>query len=224
MLERMWDAFKGNRNLIGESRVKALDMLDTSREMLRIVVNAMHDSSDIRIQDRIRLMDQKVNDQQQEVRKMVFEYLVIGQGKNLLEGLQMMIVVNDLERIGDYGKNLGELVDMVPGKLDFHEFEERFNEIQTAVLAMFDMTHKALESDDAEMAKAVMDRYGVIARKCDNVIEEVFLSAKDRELVESWKLGFVLTVRYLKRVGAHLKNVCTAVVNPFHRIGYRSGV
>jgi hypothetical protein len=31
----------------------------------------------------------------------------------------------------------------------------------------------------------------------------------------------VLLLRYMKRVAAHLKNVCSAEVNPFHRIGYR---
>ena len=33
--------------------------------------------------------------------------------------------------------------------------------------------------------------------------------------------GKVLMLRYLKRVAAHLRNVCSAEVNPFHRIGYR---
>jgi len=28
-------------------------------------------------------------------------------------------------------------------------------------------------------------------------------------------------LRYLKRVSAHLKNVATSVVNPYHRIGYK---
>ena len=30
-----------------------------------------------------------------------------------------------------------------------------------------------------------------------------------------------LYLRYLKRVSAHIKNVATSVVNPYHRIGYR---
>jgi hypothetical protein len=30
-----------------------------------------------------------------------------------------------------------------------------------------------------------------------------------------------LYLRYLKRVSAHLKNVATSVVNPYHRIGFR---
>jgi hypothetical protein len=28
-------------------------------------------------------------------------------------------------------------------------------------------------------------------------------------------------MRYLKRVSAHLKNVASSVVNPYHRIGFR---
>ena len=30
-----------------------------------------------------------------------------------------------------------------------------------------------------------------------------------------------LYLRYLKRMSAHLKNVATSVVNPYHRIGFR---
>ena len=41
----------------------------------------------------------------------------------------------------------------------------------------------------------------------------------------SGRAGHAVTValylRYLKRVSAHLKNVATSVVNPYHRIGFR---
>jgi hypothetical protein len=30
-----------------------------------------------------------------------------------------------------------------------------------------------------------------------------------------------LYLRYLKRMSAHVKNVATSIVNPFHRIGFR---
>ena len=30
-----------------------------------------------------------------------------------------------------------------------------------------------------------------------------------------------LYIRYLKRVCAHLRNISTSIVNPFHRIGFR---
>jgi len=30
-----------------------------------------------------------------------------------------------------------------------------------------------------------------------------------------------LYLRYLKRIAAHLSNIASSVVNPFHRIGYK---
>ena len=30
-----------------------------------------------------------------------------------------------------------------------------------------------------------------------------------------------LYIRYLKRICAHLRNIASSIVNPFHRIGYR---
>lgn len=32
-----------------------------------------------------------------------------------------------------------------------------------------------------------------------------------------------LTIRFVKRIGAHLSNLASSVVNPFDRIGFRPG-
>ena len=41
------------------------------------------------------------------------------------------------------------------------------------------------------------------------------------ETIEKSMLGLALLLRYVKRVAAHLKNICTAISNPFPAIGYR---
>ena len=46
------------------------------------------------------------------------------------------------------------------------------------------------------------------------------LDAPD-EKVEKWVLGMAFLLRYLKRTAAHLKNICTAISNPFPEIGFK---
>ena len=46
-----------------------------------------------------------------------------------------------------------------------------------------------------------------------------FVRAEHRRGCPAATLAIYL--RYLKRVSAHLKNVATSVVNPYHRIGFR---
>ena len=33
--------------------------------------------------------------------------------------------------------------------------------------------------------------------------------------------AIILYARYLKRIGAHLKNITTTIINPYDKIGYR---
>ncbi|MBT4827357.1 MAG: hypothetical protein HON82_02170, partial [Candidatus Marinimicrobia bacterium] len=38
---------------------------------------------------------------------------------------------------------------------------------------------------------------------------------------ESKTVSLALYARYLKRIGAHLKNITTVLVNPFDAVGYK---
>jgi phosphate uptake regulator len=222
MLERMWELLKGRQGLISAAWNDCLTMLVTDREMLLIVTEAMKQETDIKVREKVAAMDKQINAQQQEVRKKVFEHLVLSQGKDMLQGLQMLMIVIDLERIGDYGKNIAEVVDMVPSRLNFHQYEGRYNEVVAGTLEMFDLTLIALRDGNEAKAQEATQRYRSISQTCDGTLEEIVSAGGvPGDCIEQWKLGLVLILRYLKRVSAHLKNVCSSMVNPFHRIGYR---
>ena len=52
---------------------------------------------------------------------------------------------------------------------------------------------------------------------CERIIREL---AAGETCLSSETVAFVLYLRYLKRVSAHLSNVVSSVINPFERIGY----
>jgi phosphate transport system protein len=207
-------------SLVEDSRKRALEMLRTTHEMFHISMQALEEDANPPVQDKLRLLDQQVNQGQQEVRQKVFEALSLSQGKDLLAGLRLLNIVIDLERVGDYTKNLAELDAMFPRSLDFGEYTPVVKEVIEVTGQLFHITHDVVEhgrATDAERGLATYQRVKVL---CDSHIKLAVQYQGDDDSVPRALVAMVLMLRYLKRVGAHLKNVCSAEVNPFHRIGY----
>jgi phosphate uptake regulator len=191
--------------------------------MFNIVIQAMREEETADVKAKIAVMDRQVNKVQREVRKMVLEHLAISRTSNLLKGLQLIVIVIDLERIGDYTKNIGELIEMFPSKMDFGPYEERVIHVHEQLKEMFELTKEALSKDSVESGRAVMKIYPTVSRTCDNTIKASVTNNANEAFVPRRDLALVLLMRYLKRVAAHLKNASSAVVNPFPQIGYREG-
>ncbi len=221
MLESLWEMLKKKENLLDEGKAKSLEMLMIVKEQYGLVMQAMHEETDMDIRHKVWTIDQEINRKQMEVREMVYEHLAISSARDLLTSLQLANVVIDLERAGDYTKNIGELIEMFPGKLDFGERETTFSELNESVQKMFDMTHQAFDKQDVEIARQVIHQYDNVGHACDSTIKEVITGDKNQGMVKKSELALVLMLRYMKRVAAHLKNIASAVANPFPRFGFR---
>jgi len=221
MFEKFWEILKEKDNLLDRSKSLSLTMLITCREMLEMVNQAMREGGDEGIRETIRRTDRKINQQEREVRKMVFEHLSMSSSSDLLTGLQLLTMVIDIERIGDYIKNIADLVEMLPGKLDFGDYEEDFNYLEETTLKIFNTTITGLEENDAVRGEEVTMKYEEMAKVCDQKLKEMVTSESSDQLVEKRYIAMALIFRYMKRVNAHLKNLATVLVNPFHRIGFR---
>ena len=222
-MERLWEILMSKESLLDEAKEECLRMLDLGKEMFVIVLGAIKDLTSHEVRGQVARMDKEVNREQREVRKKVFEHLAISRGRDLLEGLRITSIVVDLERIGDYTKNIGELVDMLPGQLVFERYEERFQEVLSLTLSLFDLTKNAVAESDEEQAREAMRVYDRVSKLCDGTIQDVIKGETLGDTVEKCHLGLVLMLRYMKRVGGHLKNISSATVNPFDSIGYRVG-
>jgi len=111
-------------------------------------------------------------------------------------------------------------VEMVPGALDFGEYEEIFTKVEGLVTEVFERTTDAFVKSDLDAAREAMSRYDQLSMICDSTLESIISDMTDS--LEGRLVVLVLLLRYVKRVGAHLKNISSILVNPFHRIGYRS--
>ena len=136
----------------------------------------------------------------------------------------IILVINmvvDIERIGDYCKNILDLAINHPTQIISEEISEDLTAIENEVQLRFDKTLEAINKQDANIAKDMKKGYHEqLTGKSDEIVNSV-LSGKLDFGSPSKTAAVTLYARYLKRIGAHLKNITTTLVNPFDSIGYK---
>lgn len=161
--------------------------------------------------------DKEINRLEIGVRRKVLEHLSINPQQDLISSLVLTTIISDIERIGDYTKNIFELSNIYKPIGDFPPYTETLREATKKVKKMFDHTIIAFKEEDQETAYNVMVMHGEVNRTCEDIILGF---ANDPDVSTSKVVSMVLYARYLKRVSAHLANVMSSVIKPFDRIGY----
>ena len=195
-------------------------MLDRTNAMFRESVRILRGPEGGAGRLDIYEQDRRVNEDQQAARRQVFQHLAVTGGLNLTAGLVLTSIVIDIERIGDYTKNIRELADAHPGRLDSGRFDDDLRRVEAAVGDLFDQMVGILRSGDVEGARALIREHLWIRGRCDDIARDLAATAGGG-LGPSDAVTTALYARYLKRVGAHLMNILSSVINPFDKIGYR---
>jgi Na+/phosphate symporter len=199
---------------------ESYEMLDKTRGMFQESKDLLRDVATTRMTLNIYEEDQSINAYQIQVRRRVLRYLAIAGLVDLVPGLVLTSIVIDIERIGDYTKNITELATTYPGKLECGRFEQRVGEIERIVEKLFGEIRSTLESSDRQAARRLIAEFSRVRKDADQLIAELIME-EDKSMGRAQTATVALYVRYLKRVGAHLLNILSSVVSPFERIGYR---
>ena len=128
-----------------------------------------------------------------------------------------MSVVKDAERLGDYCKNLFEVIDLLEAPIPKEKYSEFFGRMDEEILALFKETKQAFIESDEEKAKHSWGVKEKIGKECDQIIEKV---AKGSGLSTNEAVCFALIARHFKRLSSHLINISTSVVLPIHKLDY----
>jgi phosphate uptake regulator len=196
-----------------------LQMLDIDSKMFQIAQKSLRESDTADMQDDIRAMDRQVNKYHREVRRKVLTHLTVTGTTNLVPGLVLASIVVDVERIGDYAKNIVDLARYHPERLHGQEYEIAMKKIEEDVALNVDRVVLALSKQDILVGRKVMDIEQRTGKLCDGVLEAL-LTRPSEKLPGQDIACIALYIRFLKRTNAHLTNVASAVVNPFPRIGF----
>jgi phosphate uptake regulator len=197
-------------------------MLELSRNIFSQSIIYLREAQDIETLKKLKKRDKEINEFQQEVRRKVLTHYSIQSEKvDIANGLILINTVVDIERIGDYCKNILDLAINHPTQIISEEISEDLATIENEVQSRFDKTCEAINKQDTNIAKDMMKDYREqLAGKSDEIVNNVLNGQLD--FGSSSKTAAVtLYARYLKRIGAHLKNITTTLVNPFDSIGYK---
>ena len=161
--------------------------------------------------------DVQVNYLQRAIRKRVVSHLsVSGNMADVPYCLLFVSLVKDVERIGDYSKNLSELPDMGQVVFPDDDLTHELLEIRQGIEGAFEAALEVFESSDQEKAIALIRQGRDVAHRCDALIGRIAKNTYDA----STTTVLVLATRYYKRIGGHVLNVLSSVVMPLHKVDY----
>lgn len=197
--------------------------LDDIREMFRLIYKNYSLAMTALIEDldqqkaTIYSNDKKINQLEKDVRRKILEHLTINPKQDLSYSLIMITVVKDLERIGDYLKNVIELAVENPEKLAINPYTADLVRIKDLLGKKLEQAESVFVDSDEKRAQEIYDFSRDVSTKTDAIILHILNdSGQD---VKDAVLTALLT-RYLKRISSHLANIMTSILNPFHLMGY----
>jgi phosphate transport system protein len=200
-------------------------MADNFAEMLRLAhelaekAGAMYFDKSVVPEDRTWVYDQDIaiNKLERQIRKQIIAHVSLGDNAaSLPYCLALMSLVKDVERIGDYAKNLSEVVDFSPRPLPEDECLAELREIAAGVNRLFAATAEIIQAPDRTRTLELVRHGRDLARRADALVARIAQGAYDA----STTTGLVLGARYFKRIGAHVLNVLSSVVMPLHKLDY----
>jgi phosphate transport system protein len=207
-------------NLLQQAFEATAEMLREDYRMFKESVNTLRHSDTAELQIDIFAADKRINKYEREVRRKVLTHLALTQPGDVSLGLVLISVVIDVERIGDYSKNIAELAQAHPMPLHGFKYEQRLSEVEAAVDKKFRSVAEAYSKSDKKLASKLMKEHKKVANWCDSVVTELITCPPDDILV-GHAVVLTMYIRFLKRISSHLTNIVSSVVNPFPRIGYR---
>ena len=136
-------------------------------------------------------------------------------GGDATEMLVFMNMVKDLERIGDYNKNI---FDLAEEGVSFTEADdlERILGFRDEISSRIALMGEILTVRDEERARAYIARSDELRREFDTLVNGLVHSTEPA----LHAVPRALLYRFLKRITAHSMNVVTAVVMPVDRLDY----
>jgi phosphate uptake regulator len=207
-------------DLLSQAGKECEEMLDVCHAMIAASVESLRRRDDASVDVDIYALDKKLNAFERDVRRKVMTHLSLGNSSDMSVGLGLVSIVIDIERIGDYAKNIHDLARNHPRRLEAGELEEQLAALEGEALGYFDRTVKAFKAADEVESSALMKEYKAdISSRCAQ-IEEQLVSGRI-EMPSAEAVTLALYLRCLKRIGAHARNLVSSLVNPFPRIGYK---
>lgn len=194
-------------------------MLETARKEFHLAASvALCNMNVEEVKEEVLQYDKQVNRLERQIRKELVVHCAV---KQLIdpESLVLMSIAKDAERLGDYSKNIFDLGAIQPVP-PVGEDRDRLLILKSLIDALFEECATVFRTEDEEMAKKIICDSTWMAKQCDvNTDRLLLLEHPDRRTAPD-----ALMYRFMKRVISHLRNICSSVVQPVHKLDFTSKI
>ena len=207
--------FRSDEGGISQIESQVQRMIADARHTFDLAMNAVTGGAVETVADEVRRIDRQINVTEIEIRRELLVHISVHGTADAGEMLVFMNMIKDLERIGDYNKNIFDLAlegVSFSGDEDLEQILGFRDELSSRIVLMGEI----LDTRDEDRARAYIERGDHLRREFDGLVNEL-VHATAPALVA---VPRALLYRFLKRVAAHCANVVTAVVMPVDRLDY----
>jgi len=196
---------------------KLSEMLTNSMHTYDLAMNCLLGDTNLdTVRDDLYNTDKSINELHREVRReMIVHSAVNSRNLDIPLLLSYMTMSKDIERIGDYCKNLFEIAEtgntFAKGD-DLDSYIELRNDIGKLIVYL----QSCLAVDDVSKVQDLITLGSSISSDIDVKITDLL---EDKEKIQ-YPVATTLFFRYLKRIVSHIVNAATALIMPTDQIDY----
>ena len=207
------------RNLLGQKRTLVHDAIDEVIKMLERAEGMfgvacgklLEEGGDVDIGQ----SDEDINVGERMVRRMVFQHIMVNPQQDLPAGLSLISIVHDVERIGDYAKNI---LDLARHEHSLNEEEQELvSRLAAKASEMLRQAANLFASQNEASAAAFLEEELDLRHQCESTIDK-WIDDADRN-----HSAACLVTRFIKRVVGHAGNVVSSVVMPLDKLDFHPG-
>ena len=204
-------------DLLDSIDAKLSEMLTNSMHAYDITMNCLLGDTNLEtVREDLYNTDKAINELHREVRReMIIHSAVNSRNLDIPLLLSYMTMSKDIERIGDYCKNLFEIAEtgnsFAKGD-DLDAYMELKNDIGKLIVYL----QSCLNLDDESKVQDLITLGSSLNNDLD---EKITALLEDKEKIQ-YPIATTLFYRYLKRIVSHIVNAATAIIMPTDQIDY----
>lgn len=186
-------------------------MLQQSSRMLDHALEVLLDNKPLSLN--LEDMDDMVDDAERRVRRTILQHLAVNPQQDLVASLVLVSMVQDAERIGDFARGLVELVKMARAPRS-GPYADELRQAAARLRPLFALTERAFREADVDEARQVVREHATLREELKNYRARLAGSDLSADMV----IVYAGAAQILRRVGAHLANIASTVIQPYDRI------
>ncbi len=207
-------SFLSKRSLFEEA-------LEESEKMFDLAIKTFNEGNDVlffdhAINNDIYSVDKEINRREVKVRRLILEHIALNPQEDLVASLMLLTTISNIERIGDYSKNIFELKQKLQKPVNSYPFYKEAIFLYKETLNYLNNSREVIRQNDEAKAKDFIEKMYLLKTKCEENIDKLITAGGEPSFI----VVFTLYFRYLKRVVSHLINILTTITNPFELVDF----